>query len=349
MRWPWSRVASQDRLVVSWAGQTLAYVRARTKSNGQIEVRQMGVERQGIDSREEFVSRLKAQGFGGLATSVMLRPEQCQVLQIAEPAVAPEELRSAARYQIREMVDMHIDDITLDVMHVGDGQDKSAGQMFVVTAANTVVREVTALADELQWPLAVIDIQEMAQRNLQSAIAKREGLSDRATAALVVISDSQALLTISAHEELYYSRRLDLPAGFLNMEWSAGVEFFEDADTAVSDAFEPVSEYVPQHVDALGMGGGLDASATDSDRSQRLLVEVQRSLDLWDRTWASLPLAGLRVYAGVRSFDLSAWLSQEMGQTVGTMEIEALFPDFGNVRPEDQTLCLPLLGALLRT
>jgi len=333
--------------VVSWSGQTLAYVRARAGAGGLFEVRQIGVERQGSDSRDEFVARLKAQGFGGLNTSVMLRPEQCQVLQIAAPAVAPEEMRSAARYQIREMLDMHIDDITLDVLHVGDGQDKSSGQMFVVTAANTVVREAMALADNLQWLVTVIDIQEMTQRNLQSALAQRAGMAERAEAALIVTDDRLAILTISAKGELYYTRRLDLPPGFMTMAWGHG------AEPVVSDAFTPVTEYVPDYSpDGAGFGAeyvpGAAAATQDADRVQRLVVEIQRSLDLWDRTWSSKPLNGLRVYAGERSAELAGWLASETGQKVSAMEVDALFPGMQSALPQDRAFCLPLLGALLR-
>lgn len=348
MRWPWSRATSQDQLVVSWSGQVFSYARARIQPGGQIDVRQIGVERQGTDSLEELVSRLKAQGFGGLNASIMLRPEQCQVLQIASPAVAPEELRSAARYQIREMVDVHIDDLTLDVMHVGDGQDKSSGQMFVVTATNAIVREVMSRANTMQWPVTVIDIQEMAQRNLQFALAQRAGTGDRAEAALILTEERQAVLTISAKGELYYTRRLDLPPGFMSMAWGHG------AEAVAADAFTPVDEYVPDYSpDNTGLGmeyqPGTPQGGSDADRVQRLVVEIQRSLDLWDRTWSSKPLGSVRVYAGERSAELAAWLARETGQTVSAMEVEGLFPGLKNALPQDRAYCLPLLGALLRT
>lgn len=347
MRWPWSRVSSQDQLVVSWSNKTLAYVRARPLAGGGTDVRQMGVERQGTDSMEDFVARLKAQGLGGLDARVMLRCEQCQVLQVSSPAVAPEELRSAARYQIREMVDVHIDDITLDVMHVGDGQDKSSGQLFVVTTPNAVVREVMALADTMQWPVTVIDIQEMAQRNLQSAQAQRAGGAERADAALLITDERQAVFTISAKGELYYTRRLDLPAGFMTMAWGQG------AAAEAVDAFTPVSEYVPDYSpDSTNYGADLGAASTaaasDTDRVQRLVVEVQRSLDLWDRSWSSMPLNGLRVYAGERSAEMAAWLAGETGQTVTAIDPETLFTMTRSTVAQDRAYCLPLLGILLR-
>ena len=347
MRWPWSRATSQDQLVVSWSNKTLAYVRARPLAAGGMDVRQMGVERQGTDSMDDFVARLRAQGLGGLDARFMLRPEQCQVLQVTSPAVAPEELRSAARYQIREMVDVHIDDITLDVMHVGDGQDKSSGQLFVVTTPNAVVREAMALADTMQWPVNVIDIQEMAQRNLQSALAQRAGVPDRADAALVITDERLAVLTISAKGELYYTRRLDLPAGFMGMSWGQG------AAVEAVDAFTPVSEYVPDYSPdstsyGLEAGALSSASSSDADRVQRLVVEVQRSLDLWDRSWSSMPLNGLRVYAGERSAEMAVWLSRETGQPVTAIDPEAMFTITRSAVEQDRAYCLTLLGILLR-
>ena len=79
-----------------------------------------------------------------------------------------------------------------------------------------------------------------------------------------------------------------------------------------------------------------------------MVVEVQRSLDLWDRSWSSLPLAGLRVYAGERSSELATWLSRETGQTVGTLDIGSLCTGLETFAPADVAACAPLLGVLLR-
>ena len=215
MRWPWRRQGSGDQLALSWSGQTLAYVLARVGADGAPQVLKMGIERQGADSTQDFVHRLQGLGLKDLAVRVMLRPEQYQLLQIDAPAVAPDELRAAARYQIKDMLHAHVDDVTLDVMRVGDGLQKGAGNLFVVAATNAVVRSVLDLGDIMHWSVPVIDIQETAQRNLQSALAARDGSADRANAALVLVEGHQAVLTISANEELFYTRRFELPEGFL--------------------------------------------------------------------------------------------------------------------------------------
>ena len=358
MRWPWSRGAASELLVLSWAGGVLAYVRARVRPGASHEVLQCGVERQGEASIEEFCKRLQGLGLKGREAHVMLRPEQYQLLQIEAPAVAPEELRSAARYQIREMIDVHLDDITLDVMRVGDGQQKGAAHLFVVAAPNATVRSVMDLGAALHLSVPVVDIQENAQRNLQSALDRRAQRLERASAALVLGSSGHALLTISANEELFYTRRLDLPQGFLDGAWGHGPA----AATAVADAYAPVAEYVPDYeiggvshgADYGDAGAGSaatpDPGAEGAERAQRFLVEVQRSLDLWDRSWSSMPLAGVRVYAGERTLELARWLTRELGQTVEAMNLDAIFADFGaNLSAPDQALCWPLLGVLLRT
>lgn len=352
MRWPWTRKSLQDQLIVCWSAQTLAFVRARVDAAGLFDIRQIGVERQGTDSMDVFVDRLQALGLKGRVAHVMLQSEQYQFLQIDAPAVAPEELRSAARYQIREMVQAHIDDITLDVMRVGDGQQKGTGHLFVVAVNNAVVREVMDLGDAMHWSVPVIDIQETAQRNLQSALAARDGKADRAHAALVVVDGHQALLTISANEELFYTRRLELPEGFMAMTWGAGDEPAASPD----NAFTPVGEYVPDY-SVGGVSAGTDyssvtttgASGVGNERVQRFVVEVQRSLDLWDRSWSNLPLAGLAVYAGERTAEMAEWLGHETGQAVSGMELEAWFPGWQSMPTADRGACFPLLGVLMRT
>lgn len=346
MRWPWQRASRGERLVVSWAAQTVAYVLAK-KTGNSFSIVRAGVELQGADTREDFIRRLAGLGLKGYATDVMLLPEQYQLLQIEAPAVAPEELRSAVRYQIKDMVDVHLDDLTLDVLRVGDAQGRAASQLFVVSAHNAVLREVMELAAALQWDVRVVDVQDMAQRNLQSVQEL-----ERASCALFITQGRQALLTISAGAELYYSRRLDLPEGFLGMTWTAA------ATTAPAplDAYTPVEEYVPDYAGGgyasdFSTTGAVTANSeqTDIDRAQRVLVEVQRSIDLWERTWPQLTLAGVQVFAGERSLELAEWLSRDTGQPVNPMDAGFAFSGWEQISAADMPLCLPLVGVLLRT
>jgi len=352
MRSPWQRRRSSNQWVLSWCGQTLVYVHARRLADGQFEVLAMGAERQADEEQSVFVKRLHGLDLKGAAATIMLRTEQYQLLQIPTPAVPPEELRSAARYQVRDMLQTHVDDVTIDVIRVGDGQHKGTGNSFVVAATNAVVKDVMDLASALDCQVSVIDIQETAQRNLQTALTQRDGTLAMANAALILDDAQQALLTISANEELFYTRRFDLPEGFLTGTWGQDIGV-----QAPVDGFTPVEEYMPSYSTgdvALGDDFGsapampVSASRQDDERAQRLVVEIQRSLDVWDRTWSSLSLSGLRVFAGERSTELAQWLTRQLGQPVIPLDVSALFVGFEAASPADQGLCLPLLGVLLR-
>jgi len=352
MRWPWQRRRSSNQWVLSWSARTLAYVHARRQGDGTFELLAIGsVRQEGIDD-DAFVKSLQSLGLKGVPATVMLRTEQYQFLQIETPAVPPEELRSAARYQVRDMLQTHVDDVTIDVIRVGDGQHKGAGHSFVVAATNSVVNAVLNLTGALNCQVSVIDIQETAQRNLQTALTRRDGTQALANAALILDDAQQALLTISAGEELFYTRRFDLPAGFLTGTWGQDIDV-----QAPVDGFTPVEEYVPSYSTGDVMFGDDYASAPaepvsatrqDDERAQRLVLEIQRSLDVWDRTWSSLTLSGLRVFAGARSAELAQWLTRQLGQPVIPMLIAPLFAGFDAASPADQSLCLPLLGVLLR-
>ena len=360
MRWPWQSTGNGDLLAVSWYDATLVYVLARAQADGRFAVSRFGVQRQAGASTPDFARHLEAVGLKGCEVRVMLRPQQYQWLQIDAPGVAPEELRSAARYQIRDMLETHIDDVTLDVMRLGDGQQKGAAHLFVVAAANAVLRSSAELGLALRWTIPVIDVQETAQRNLQNALARRDGTTARANAALVLTDETQAVLTICANDELFYTRRLEVPKGF----FSGSVQLGQPAEAVLDQGYTPVGEYVPDYGGGGDTSYGIDysfpspaapavgvarARSADTERAQRFLVEVQRSLDLWDRSWSGLPLSVVRVYAGARTTELAQWLRRELGQAVLPMDVNAFFPGMEGGTDQDIAACWPLLGLLLRT
>jgi len=351
LRWPWLRHSSNASLVISWADGVLSFVVARPQSEGGFRVTAAGVERRGADSLEAFASRLAALGLKGLTAVAMLRPAQYQFLQIDAPKVPPQEMRAAARYLVKDMITAHIDDVTLDVMKVGDGKHKADEHLFVVATTNPLVRELLDLSDLMKWDVRVIDVQETAQRNLQQMVAKREQRQDQADALLTIADDRQGLLTISANDELFFTRRLELPPGFMTMSWG---QTAEQPTAEQAQGFVPVTEYVPEYA-VGGESYGADYSAGSVDYSagnephQRVLVELQRSLDLWDRTWSSLPMPGVRVAAGACSQELAQWLTRDMGQSVQAMDLRNDFVGWEAVPEGDRMECWPLLGVLLRT
>ena len=326
IRWPWKRQDSNTHLVVSWVGSTLAYVHAQPLANGTYTVLKFGVEHQGALSTKHFVSRLNTLGLGlaGLKVQVMLRPEQYQLLQIDAPVVPPEELHLATRYLVKNQLKTNVDSVTLDIIRVGDGKDqKGVEQLFVVAAANEVLHGIMTLRDAMRWNVAVIDIQETAQRNLQSALARQDGHAGHANAALLMMDGQLPVLTVCANDELFYTQQFELPKRFFAL---------------------------PEPHDSDGIVG-LAVTNIDDDEVQAFLVDVQRSLDLWRRSWANIAMAldSLRIFAGERSDDVSTWFRVQAGETVLPTDVSGLFSGFSGGAESDKALCMPLLGTLIQT
>lgn len=362
MRWPWKAIGTNEHLVVSWSGQTLSYVLASGNASKGYAVLRSGVKRDCAVDLKAIVDDLKPFDLEGMEVSIMLRPNQYQLLQIPFPAVAPDELRTAVRYQIRDMLDLPIDDVRLDLIPVGDGQRKNTSQLFVVATPVVVIRNILDLCQAMRWKVSVIDIFEMAQRNLQTAFAFRNNSNSnsniQAQPALVWMDRFQTVLTISANGELFNTRRFDFLLGENTDIWSMEVK--NPLAEIALDFPKPViytSGYGERDVapnviasDASQYSGGSIYSDGfwDDNQAQRFLVELKRSFDLWERVWPEMPLGAMWLKAGAGSEHLTSWLSLKLGKKVQSMDVKLLFPDF-EVLPDEQMLCVPLLGLLLRT
>ena len=139
--------------------------------------------------------------------SALLGGRDYQMLAVEAPNVQPEELKAAVRWRLKDMLDFHVDDATIDVLDIPADQGVSvrAVQMFAVAARNAVIEARQLLFAGAKVNLSVIDIPEMAQRNI-SAMLEPEGRG----LALLSFSDEGGLLTVTFGAELYLSRRIDV-------------------------------------------------------------------------------------------------------------------------------------------
>ena len=101
-----------------------------------------------------------------VCTTVLDQAEYSLLLTEA-PDVPVEELRAAMRWRVKDLIDFHINDATLDVFDVpGERVAGRARQMYAVAARSAVIQKRVDLLDAANINLQVIDIIELAQRNL---------------------------------------------------------------------------------------------------------------------------------------------------------------------------------------
>jgi MSHA biogenesis protein MshI len=162
------------------------------------------------------VEKSPAAGLGKLARELHAQRFQCttllasdeyKIMTVDAPNVPPDELKAAIRWRLKDMLDFHVDDATIDVLDipVDKNSPSRAHSMYAVAARNQLIEQRQALFGEAKIPLSVIDIPEMAQRNF-SALLEPEGRG----VALLSFDDVGGLLTVSFRGELYLTRHIEV-------------------------------------------------------------------------------------------------------------------------------------------
>ena len=142
----------------------------------------------------------------------LLPASDYQLLLVEAPNVPGAELKNAVRWRIKDMIDYHVQDATVDVLDIPT-EAASGGRnhsMYAVAARNEIVQRCIEHFDAAHIPLSVIDIAETAQRNVATLFEQPgRGL------AFLYVGAEHALLTVNFRGELYLARRIDATAGDL--------------------------------------------------------------------------------------------------------------------------------------
>ena len=155
-------------------------------------------------SLQQVAREFNAQRF---RCTTLLAPDEYQILLVEAPPVKREELKPALRWRIKDMLDYHIDDATIDVLDLPlpAGAAARPAQLYAVAARNDTIRATVARLEDAGFALAVIDIPDTAQRNL----AAHYEAQNRGVMALS-FDRHGGLITVNFSGELYLSRRLDI-------------------------------------------------------------------------------------------------------------------------------------------
>ncbi len=235
--------------------------------------------------------------------TTVLDTNEYSLLLTEAPDVPPDELRAAIRWRIKDLIDFHINDATLDVFDLpGDKAAGRARSMYAVAARSTSIQKRADMMSAAGINLDVIDIPEMAQRNLASLLPE-----DAKGVVLLSFTPSGGLITISKQSEIYLSRNIDIGLDVL---------------TQLSDT----------------------ASMFD-----RIVLEVQRSLDYYDSHFRQAPISTIALAPTPRQVPgLEDYLKANLNASVITMDLTKLMECEVDVKPELQSACLTVLGAALR-
>jgi MSHA biogenesis protein MshI len=222
------------------------------------------------DSEADTLNRLRREHGLDRAHCVTLISEGDYQLQVMDaPEVPDEELKDAVRWRLNDVLDYPADTATVDVFSVpGDpGSPTRTRPVYAVAARNELIAERMESFSEAKLALKVIDIPEMAQRNLASMYE-----TPGRALALLSLSAERGLLTFTADGELYLARGIDVGLAQLG------------------------------HAE-----GDLRKQLLD-----RLVLEVQRSLDHFDRQFSFLSLSRLVLAPLPEDTGLQTYLAENL-------------------------------------
>ena len=185
--------------------------------------------------------------------TALLRPGDYSLVMVDSPDVPPNELRSALRWHLKDLIDFHIDDAVIDVFAVPDRDGHAGRRVYAVAARRERVQHLVNLLDAVGCNLTTIDIPELALLNVASRLPEDDG-----GVALIAFGADQGLLTLTRGGELYFSRRVD--CGTARMLAANEGEMLTPALEAVLDG---------------------------------LTIEVQRSLDFYERHFGQSSVSAL--------------------------------------------------------
>ncbi|MBW3566725.1 MAG: pilus assembly protein PilM [Proteobacteria bacterium] len=268
LAWPGKKLRTDGFTAVVTA-DTGSHVATVTRGRGNVPSVSLLRSMPKSASSSELKRLIERSSAGRYRATTLLDRNDYQLLLVEAPDVRPEELRSAVRWRIKDLIGFHVDDAAIDVFEIPDQRHANRNRMMYAIAARARrVTERADLVDAAGLSVDVVDIPEMAVRNLAMLMPEEaRGL------ALVHLDDSGGIITISRQGTLYLTRRLDTGVEELNaaqdaarnalcegvlLEVQRSLDYYEShfphgPVTAIAltptAATTPLADYLPQQLE----------------------------------------------------------------------------------------------------
>jgi MSHA biogenesis protein MshI len=140
--------------------------------------------------------------------SGVLGIQDYELVQVEAPEVHPNELRSAVRWKLRDIINFPVEQAVIDVFDIPrQARYVETRMVFVVAARNDAVERIVRLIKPRVRGFDVMDIPEMCLRNVSAMLPQ-----DSDGVALLVLGDGFAQLILTCQGTLYLARRIELGA-----------------------------------------------------------------------------------------------------------------------------------------
>jgi MSHA biogenesis protein MshI len=198
------------------------------------------------------------------------------------PNVAPDELKAAVRWRVKDFINFHINDATIEILPLPETVRGATPELYVVAAQNAAIQGRIQLLETAGINVEIVDIPEMAQRNVAALLPE-----DQNGVALLSLTARGGLITLTRGGELYLSRPLatglDVFQGFSDpthyfdqvlLDIQRSLDYYEShfrqapirhlvlapLPTEAPGLFEYLTHHLAMPVHQLDLSGHLDAA-----------------------------------------------------------------------------------------
>ncbi|MEX1199123.1 MAG: hypothetical protein WEB57_14835 [Pseudohongiellaceae bacterium] len=176
---------------------------------------------EGGKSMGELLSaQVDSMGLRGAPCNALLAAEDYNLYLVDAPAVEESEMRAAVRWKVKDLLDLPLTDVVIDVFPVPEDAFQGRGRMlYVVAARKSRVQAMIEAVNRADLELRSIDIPELAMRNITSLFA-----DDSNGLAFLALKNAGSNLNLTRQGDLYLARRINTQVGadvVASGEWEA--------------------------------------------------------------------------------------------------------------------------------
>jgi len=277
----------------------ICYVQVTRQSTGVPRIAALEFFSCDIENRIETLNTLvKKYKLKKSECSSYLRVDDYRLLSADKPEVPEEDLIDAIRWEIKDMIGFPLEEATIDVFPVPEDA-VNQNQLNVVAAKKVVITEQSSMFKEAKLNLKMIDIEELAYRNIAATQEKE------ATGSVVLIlQKNHGMVLFCKAGELHFSRRLAAGYDLLNSE--------------------------PGQIEAIAL-------------------EIQRSIDYFDRHFANVGINNLILlpYPGNEENTVS-FLNNNLTVSCSLVDLTMGLEWEREFNHQEKARCLLAIGTALR-
>lgn len=277
----------------------VSYVRVNRKSAGSPHVSALEFFVCDVENRAATLNTLvKKYKLKKSECSSYLRIDDYRLLSTEKPEVPEEDLVDALRWDIKDMIGFPLEEATIDVFPV-PSESANQSQINVVAAKKVAINEQTALFKEANLKLNMIDIEELAYRNIATT-QEKETLGS----VVVILRKDHGMVLFCKAGELHFSRRL---------------------------------------------AAGYDVLNNDPGQIESIALEIQRSIDYFDRHFANVGMNNLILlpYPGNEENTVS-FLNSNLTVSCSLADLSTGIEWEQEFNNQEKARCLLALGTALR-